>query len=214
MVKYQELLNFAQSMTENNSKVLVLFDFDGTITSKDSMLEFVKFTNGNFQFYLSFFILLPHWILYFLGLFDARKMKEKFLSHFYCGKTQDKLFRYGTEFCNQRLPEICKPSAIEKIDYYKQAKCKIIVVSASAKVWLQAWADSNGVDLLCTELEFHNQVFTGKILGKNCNGEEKVNRISAFLNLRDFETIIAYGDSKGDLPMLALANETYFRYFK
>jgi len=214
LVKYQELLNFAQSMTENNSKVLVLFDFDGTITSKDSMLEFVKFSKGNFLFYLSFVHLFPFWILYLFGVLNAQKMKEKFLAYFFIGKTQDELFRYGNEFCNQRLPEICKPSAIEKIKFYKQGNCKIIVVSASSKIWLQAWAISMGLELICTELEFHNQVFTGKILGKNCNGEEKVIRIKAFLNLSDFETIIAFGDSKGDLPMLALANEAYFRHFQ
>lgn len=213
MVKYWELLNFAQSMAENNSKVLVLFDFDGTITCKDSMLEFVKFTNGNFQFYLSFIHLLPFWILYFFGLLNAQKMKEKFLAHFFIGKTQEELFRYGENFGKNQLPAICKPSAIRKIEYYKQEKCKIIVVSASSNLWLQAWADSIGLELICTELEFKNQVFTGKILGKNCNGEEKVNRIKAYLNLSDYKTIIAYGDSKGDLPMLSLANEAYFCHF-
>lgn len=214
MVKFSELLNFALLMTKIQSKVLVLFDFDGTITRKDSMLEFVKYVNGNVQFYLSFVILLPYWILYFTGLLSGHAMKEKFLGYFFKDKSYELLLKAGDDFCKNYLNQICKKSAIDSIYSFQKSNCRVAVVSASARIWVQAWADSMNVELICTELEMKNNTFTGKILGKNCNGDEKVVRVQQKFDLKEYERIIAFGDSDGDKPMLSLADEAYFRYFK
>ncbi|HEU5146872.1 MAG TPA: haloacid dehalogenase-like hydrolase, partial [Chryseosolibacter sp.] len=56
-----------------------------------------------------------------------------------------------------------------------------------------------------------NKHLTGKILGRNCYGDEKVCRIKEEFDLPSFERIIAYGDSSGDREMLQLANESHYK---
>jgi HAD superfamily phosphoserine phosphatase-like hydrolase len=85
---------------------------------------------------------------------------------------------------------------------------RVIIVSASMRCWLQPWCDKNNIELLSTQLEFKNGEFTGRFLTKNCHGKEKENRIKELLNLKDYETIYAYGDSSGDTQMLALAHKS------
>jgi phosphatidylglycerophosphatase C len=63
-------------------------------------------------------------------------------------------------------------------------------------------------------LEVKNGVVTGKIDGKNCNGKEKAKRIKQAINLNEYDSIYAYGDSAGDKQMLALATYTYYKNFK
>ena len=43
-------------------KQIVAFDFDGTITNRDTLLEFIKFAKGKTAFYLGFLLHLP-WLL-------------------------------------------------------------------------------------------------------------------------------------------------------
>jgi phosphoserine phosphatase len=53
---------------------------------------------------------------------------------------------------------------------------------------------------------------TGKLLGSNCWGIEKVARLQDWLQRpRNTYTLYAYGDSRGDLELLAAADHPYYR---
>lgn len=69
-------------------------------------------------------------------------------------------------------------------------------------------------ELISTKLKSINEISTGKYLGANCYGFEKVRRIIEKYNLSEYNEIYAYGDSKGDLPMLQIANRRFFRSFQ
>ena len=72
----------------------------------------------------------------------------------------------------------------------------------------------NGVDLLATRLEVKEGVLTGKIAGVNCHGEEKVRRIKEAYPKDALTKVYAYGDTKGDLPMLRLADIRFYKPFR
>ncbi|MEW6528158.1 MAG: haloacid dehalogenase-like hydrolase [Spirochaetota bacterium] len=61
-------------------------------------------------------------------------------------------------------------------------------------------------------LEVKYGLLTGKFFGKNCYGPQKVKRIKEIYNLYDYQKIYAYGDSKGDKEMLAIADERIYRW--
>jgi len=46
----------------------------------------------------------------------------------------------------------------------------------------------------------------------DCSLENKASAIKRKVNLSDFKTIYAYGDTAEDMPMLALAQEKYFNW--
>lgn len=199
---------------EKTNKTLVLFDFDGTITFKDTFLEFIKFTHGKARFYAGFSILFPFLLLYKLGIIPNYKAKEIVLSWYYKNKSILYLEEQGKAFAKEKLPQLIRPLALKKIQEYKNQNAEIVIVSASIKEWLSAWCQETQIPLICTELETKNSLITGKLETPNCYGSEKVRRIKKEYQLHDFENIIAFGDSKGDSEMLAIANEKHYKPFR
>jgi phosphoserine phosphatase len=71
-----------------------------------------------------------------------------------------------------------------------------------------------GLELIASQLEIKAERITGKIKGKNCHGQEKVRRILEKHVISDYAEIYAYGDSRGDLPMMELASSKFYRPFR
>jgi phosphatidylglycerophosphatase C len=194
-------------------KKLVLFDFDGTITTVDTMFLFTRFVVGTPRFLFGLAVLSVPLILHKLRVVSAQKAKEIMLTHFFKGMSKDEFDQYGKNF-SKTIPGYVRPAAHEAIRNHRSANSRIIVVSASAENWMSHWCTDNNLEYLATRLEVIDQKITGKILGKNCNSDEKVNRIKEKINLSDYTDIIVYGDTSGDLPMLALGTEKHFKPFR
>jgi len=71
---------------------------------------------------------------------------------------------------------------------------------------------SKGIKWVCSELETKNNKLTGRYVSGDCSLENKASAIKRKVNLSDFKTIYAYGDTAEDMPMLALAHEKYFNW--
>ena len=87
----------------------------------------------------------------------------------------------------------------------------MVVVTASCSNWIRAWTNSMNLELIATELEVVDGKITGRIKGKNCYGPEKEKRIKLYVELNEFDSVIAYGDSAGDQQMLDMADIKYYR---
>lgn len=198
-------------MQEN--KTLALFDFDGTITKKDTFLEFIKFTHGSFKFWLGMFVWSPILILYKLKVIPNSKAKMGVFKHFYGDWDYSVFKKSGEDFCKNVLPHILRRSALEKIQYHKKENHRIIVVTASPNEWVQPWCKEMEIELISTEIEVLNNKVTGKLACENCYGPEKLNRIQLLLSLRDYDPVYAYGDSRGDREMLAIAKHSHYKHF-
>lgn len=191
--------------------VLALFDFDGTLTTRDSMLVFLRFIAGNGRWLGGLIWLSPILVLTALGLFSKDQAKIRLLTYFLQGKEQKKLEQQAQIFCAEKLPAILRSSCLKRLQQLQKESARIVIVSASCDLWLTPWAQQQGVELLCSVLEIQQGIYTGKLRGKNCNREEKVQRIQASLDLNAYQHILAFGDSQGDLPMLSLAHEAWIK---
>ncbi len=194
---------------------LALFDFDGTISTKDSFRTFIPFAVGKIRFIIGVLYLIPFVILYFCKILKNWQLKQITLKHFFKNwpveKFQKKCSKYNEEF----LPKIVKQSALNKIAWHKKENHKMILVSAGIDLILENWAKKYGFEILASQLEVNqNNKLTGKIGNKNCWGPEKVNRIKEKINLNDYNYIYAYGNSRGDKEMLELADEPFYCNFK
>ena len=65
------------------------YDFDGTITRKDTLLEFIKYTKGTSRFLQGFLLYSPLLILMKLHLYPNYKVKQKVFSYFFRGESID-----------------------------------------------------------------------------------------------------------------------------
>lgn len=195
-------------------KKIAFFDFDGTITTKDTLLEFIKFSKGTAGFYFGFIINSPYLVAYKLKLISNQKAKEKVLQFFFKGTPVEQFQALCDRFSQQVLPGLVRKKALEEIEKLKKDGVTIVVVSASPEYWIIKWAEDNGMQTISTRLEIKEGKLTGKILGKNCHGEEKVIRIQESFVLSEYEKIFAYGDSSGDKPMIKLASDGYYKPFR
>ena len=196
------------------SKKIVFFDFDGTITTDDSLLKFIRFVVGDRRFLLGLVVLSPMLVLQKFKLIPNYKAKQYMLSWFFKGMSKEAFLKVANEYSLVHIDKILRPKAIEKINWHKNQGHKVVVVSASIEFWLRPWCEKNGLELIATKLEIKDDIVTGKLLSKNCYGVEKVNRIKEIYNLKDFEYIYSYGDSSGDKQMLELAHEKFYKPFR
>jgi HAD superfamily hydrolase (TIGR01490 family) len=196
------------------NKKLVLFDFDGTITTKDTLLEFLIFYKGFASFLWGMFLLSPVLISYLLKIIPNWKGKEIVLSYFLGGAPADHFNKRCREFSEEILPKLIRPGALKAINEYKAQGAMVAVVSASAENWVAPWCEKNGLICLATQLELHDEKITGKLCSANCYGPEKVKRIRQYFLLSDFDEIIAYGDSSGDREMFAIAHQQFYKPFR
>ena len=192
---------------------LVLFDFDGTITRKDSFIEFIKFYKGYPSFVTGFIVLSPLLLLYKIGLIKKRKAKESVLTYFFKNEPFKKFSLKSAEFSTKIIPQLLKPIAIATLKDHISKGDRVIIISASFENWLSGWCELMNLELIGTKIEVSNGLVTGKIEGRNCYGIEKVIRLKQYLDIGQFSEIFAYGDSNGDKAMLELANHRFYRYF-
>ena len=201
-------------MENNSGASIAFFDFDGTITSKDTLAEIIKFSKGKFAYYLGLSILSPVLIAYKLRLFSNHTAKQIMLQYFFRGTPLDKFNEICKEFTKTKLPSLLRKQALREIRDHIDNRTKIVVVSASPQNWVLPWCEQYNLDCIATCLEVKDDKITGKISGRNCSGEEKVKHIKSEYQLNKYSKIYAYGDTSGDLPMLALSTHKFYKPFK
>ena len=192
---------------------LALFDFDGTLTSKDSLPGFIKYAVGKPTYYFGLFLLSPVLFSYLIGIIGNDVAKQKLMGRYFKGWSFERYKQISKNYSHSEIDRIIRLQAIEKLNWHQQQGDRVIVVSASMEDWLKPWCDSKGVELLATRLLSDNGIISGEFATPNCHGEEKVNRILALLNPSDYDRVFAYGDSSGDTEMLAIADESFYRKF-
>ena len=196
------------------NKQIAFFDFDGTITTKDTLLEFIKFCKGKRAFYTGFVLNAPYLLAYKAKLISNQKAKERILGYFFHNTTTAQFTAYCKDFAIQVLPKLIREKAKEEIETLKSKGFEVIVVTASAEDWVRPWTDAMQIGLIGTKLQLVKEKITGKIQDINCHGEEKVKRIKAKYKLDEYQVIHAYGDTSGDHAMLKIAHEKYYKPFR
>ena len=194
-------------------KEIAFFDFDGTITTKDTLLEFIKFSKGKLRFYIGFLLNAPYLVAYKLKIISNHAAKEKILHFFFGGTPSENFKKYCSEFSKNVLPQLIRPKAMEEIKRLQKNNVIVVVVTASPENWIEEWASKNQLQLIASRLEVKDGKLTGKLAGKNCHGDEKVSRICAAFNLSEYNIVAAYGDTTGDKPMLRLATNAHYKPF-
>lgn len=190
---------------------IAFFDFDGTISRGDSFRLFLKFILGK-NFYIKLLQNLHILIFYKMGFITNSKAKESVLASCLKGMKASDFAKY----CNDFLPileSICKDSALDKIKWHKDRGDKVVIVSASFEEYLGLLARKLGIEIIATKMEVCDSKLTGRFSTPNCYGVQKAVRIKEQFNLESFGEIYAYGDTKGDREMLALAHKPFYRIF-
>lgn len=193
---------------------IAFFDFDGTITTKDTLLEFIKYSKGAFRFYLGFLINSPWLVAFKIKLISNQAGKERILTWFFKNMPREEFGKICEGFAADRIPALLRPKALKEIKELKEKGFDIVVVSASPEDWLLPWTRRTGLSLLASRMNIQNDRLAGNLIGRNCYGEEKVTRIKENYDLTDYTVIHTYGDTGGDKPMLSLGTLSFYKPFR
>lgn len=193
---------------------IAFFDLDGTITSKDTFLEFIKFSCGRFDFLIGILLLSPYILLYFIRIYPNHKLKELFFTFFLKRHSKTELEHLGKVFGKKRMPDLVYKSAINRIKWHQLKNHRVIIITASSPIWLAYWCTKNKVELIGTNFEEIEGRYTGKIQGKNCYGIEKKKIVQEILSKNRYKNTYGYGDSKSDLHFLEEVKNNYYGAIK
>lgn len=199
-------------------KKIYCFDFDGTLTTSDTLLEFIKYAKGRGCFLMVFLMYSPLLILMKLHLYPNWKAKQQIFAHLFAGMRIEKFDALCRGFAEENQ-HLLRPKGITLVHEALVAGAQVFIVSASIDNWVRPFFDIRnlkGVQVLGTQIEVEDGKLTGRFKSNNCYGKEKVHRIAEAL--KSFERseyeIEAFGDSRGDKEMLAFADKGHFKPFR
>lgn len=196
----------------NEPNVVAIFDFDGTITKKPTTLSFLRFVFP-WQFILLMPFLFPALILFSCRLITIDNLNIFICWLFFKNKSRNAIVSQGDLFAHTQIPPLLKDEAIHKLKKHQEEGHYCILATSAYDVYIKSWAEFHGFDaVVCTVFEVgNNNQFTGYLSGASCYGLEKAKRVQPWINKNS--EIYAYGDSRGDKEILALADHSFYRCF-
>ena len=190
------------------------FDFDGTLTTRDTLIEFIRYTKGNVALCFGFLLYSPLLILMKIHLYPNYKVKQRIFSFFFKGMNVGNFDEVCRRFATDNRKLLRKNGMIE-MQKAQTDGAKILIVSASIDNWVTAFFnDMENVVVVGTKIEVKDGKLTGCFLTRNCYGSEKVNRIKEIFPKREEYKLTAFGDSRGDKEMLDYADKGYYKPFR
>lgn len=196
------------------ARPLVAFDFDGTLTHRDSFLAFLAWRSGPMGYGLGLLRLAPAALVYLFKR-DRGRLKAAAARVFLRGLTRESLSRSCDAFAiSAQGRSLIRPDAEQCWSDWRAKGAILAIVTASPEDVVAPFAGRLGADLLIgTRLEFDaDGRVTGAFHGANCRGQEKIRRLEAHFG-EGVRLKAAYGDTAGDREMLALAETRGYRVF-
>ena len=222
--------------------ILHAFDFDGTLTTRDTLPLFIAHARGRCSLLFGLLLYSPLLVLMKLHLADNGRTKERLFGYFFRGMLERDFDAHCASFARTHTGILRKEGlrtiqrALDNGDY-------VVVLSASIDRWVQPILSQyftplkpNQFSVVGTQIEVVDGRLTGRFATPNCYGPEKVRRLKEYINEKvsptggdlegwggkevsptggDLEgAIIAYGDSRGDKELLAYANEGHYKPFR
>lgn len=197
------------------TSIVAAFDFDNTLTVRDSLVPFLFEQAGFLKASCLFARLTPAFLKFQVGYLSRQETKERILRQFFKGVPFQSLQASARHYALNQLDRYLNPFAIDRLKWHQQQGHRCILVSASIDLYLSPWAERHGFEkALTSTLALDKQkCVTGLLEGNNCWGAEKVKRIEDYLGPRELYQLYAYGDSQGDYEMLAFADYPFYQIF-
>ena len=191
---------------------IAAFDFDGTLTHRDTLLPFLVRACGARRVATATSRVAPVAARARLGrlqgaLHHRDEVKAALLRHLLAGREATWLADQAERFATT-LPARIRPEMARQVDWHRDAGHELVIVSAGLDAYLGRYATTAGFDhVIAVELEVdHTGVLTGELAAPNVRGPEKATRLRAWLGGEDPGFMWAYGNSSGDRELLELAD--------
>lgn len=189
---------------------LALFDFDGTLTTRETFPDFMRYAVARPRLLAGGVLLAPVVFGYRRGWVAGNPTRASIVQVGLRGVDAARLRAQGEAFARDLLPAVLRAEAMARLQWHRERGDRIVVVSGGLDVYLAPWCAAQDVEVLCSVLAERNGRITG-YAGAQCVGEEKVRRVRALCDPQAYPAVHAYGDTHEDLAMLAMAHHRIYR---
>jgi len=187
------------------------FDFDGTLTTRDTVWPFLRCAAGAPAIWRGLPLAAPALVGRVGGLLGSTTTKELLYRIYLRGRHVDDVVEAGRRFAREQVPPLIRPHALARLRWHQERGDRCLVVTASPELYVEPWANALGVETIGSRLQVDRfGHLTGRHFGLACDGAEKARRLRAVLGV-DVYDVYAYGDSRGDRELLAMAQHPYYR---
>lgn len=191
---------------------LALFDFDGTITTREMFPDFMRFAVTPRRLACGQVLLAPLVAGYRLGVVPGNAVRAAIVAFGFRGVAEQDILHAGEAFASDIIAGALRANAMERIRWHQAQGDRVVVVSGSFDAYLSPWCKQHGLELLCSRLAATDGVLSGRYLGAQCVGKEKARRIRERYDPDEYAAVYAYGDTHEDDEMLAMADHVCFRW--
>jgi phosphatidylglycerophosphatase C len=193
--------------TRDRHRTVAAFDFDGTLTRRDSLVPFLARVCGWPRVLMALAVVAPRYALVLAGRGDRDRTKEHLLTRCLRGRSHDRVVAMGAAYGADLARDRIEQSVRRRVLWHRAQGHDVFIVSASLDVYLDTVGRMlDAKTVLCTRLEVDERgLCTGRMLDGNCRGAGKAERLREHLGDGPTE-LWAYGDSEGDREMFAMAD--------
>ena len=190
---------------------LALFDFDGTLTTRDTYRPFLRLAIPARRMLAGGLAVSPVLLGHQLGLVSSAQARPWLTWAGFAGVSAARVRALGQCYAADVLPGVIDASMCSRLEEHQSQGDTVVVVSAGLDCYLRPWCQALGVGLVCSELEDRGGVLTGRYRRGDCSGANKAAFVRSDIELSRFGEIAAYGDTDEDLELLALAHRRVYR---
>lgn len=190
------------------------FDFDETLTKRDTVVPFLRRFTSTHRFAVS---LLPHTLrlLPMATRRDRDRLRALATDIVFRGRPVVELDAEARSWGVTIAETLLRADTVARLQWHVEQGHRVVIVTASYEHYVRVVADVLGdVDVVGTRLEVADGLCTGRLDGPNCRGAEKLRRLEAWLVDNGLDrsdvTLYAYGDSSGDRELLAAADHPHW----
>jgi len=191
--------------------VVAAFDVDGTLTTRDCVVPFLREINGTLAT-VAGLARRPRAVVPALARRDRDALKAVAATVVFRGRSWRAVETRGERFADVVARQWLRDDTVAQLRDHRQLGHTVVLVSASFAAYLRPLARHLGADdVIGTELEVDDAgLCTGRLAGGNCRGPAKVERLHRWLDDRAggrrAVELWAYGDSAGDRELIADAD--------
>ena len=195
----------------HDSRPVVAFDLDGTLLTGDSLVPFLLrygWSRRRFGALARMPLILAG---YLLRALSAHTTKERLLLAFFRDESEEVIRLHAERFCETWVRSHLRDIAIERLERHRRSGDRLILLSASPDLYVPIVARFLGIEeTICTDVRRQGDRCVGTIIGANCKGTAKVERLAEHLGVASAPPgSTAYGDQSSDLPVLTWVTDGY-----
>ena len=194
--------------TGKKNKNLALFDFDGTLCKKDSFTGFIFYALRKRHIVKQGIKILPWIQAYYLNVYPAPAMRSQLFRAMFSNADALELQQIAQDYAASLMSQLNLP-LLKQLKQHQALGDEVVLVSASVDVYLQHVCNLLNIELICTQTEQVNNIYTGQYATPDCSSEQKKLRILERYHLDDYVAVYTYGNSLEDKEMLELADHAY-----